>query len=301
MTTSPPLSAAPRERDRLLVERMVALLDLRQDSADVFRVDGLATEPRRMFGGHLVGQAVAAATRTVEPGRLLHSLHAYFVRAGVTTAETQFQVFRDGDGSNLSFRRVVVSQEDRVLLNLSASFQAPYEGLAHQVRLPPVPGPEEVDDDHVQAARMPGVDPKALALVSRASPFQFRSPRPEQRLGTGAAPAAQQFWFRLAAPLAGDQAFHRTVLAYGSDMMLLGVGLMPHGLRWFDGQARISSIDHSLWLHGDVAMDDWLFYDQESPWTGQGRSLNRGQIFDRHGRLVATVAQEGSMRLSPGG
>lgn len=291
------VSAAPRERDRALVERMVALLDPRQAGADRFRVDGLATEPRRMFGGHLVGQAVAAATRTVEPSRLLHSLHAYFVRAGVTTAATEFQVFRDGDGSNLSFRRVVVAQEDRVLLNLSASFQAPCDGLAHQVEIPQVPAPEMLDDDHVQAARMPGIAPQALALASRASPFQFRSPRPEQRLGAGRAPAAQQFWFRLAAPLAGDQAFHRTVLAYGSDMMLLGVGLMPHGLRWFDGQARIASIDHSLWIHGDVAMDDWLFYDQESPWTGQGRSLNRGQIFDRRGRLVASVAQEGSMRL----
>src|SRR5690606_17168037 len=144
--------------------------------------------------------------------------------------------------------------------------------------------------------RMPDLDPRAAALVGRASPLQFRSPWPEQRLGLGGAPAAQKFWFRVAAPLPDDPALHRTVLAYASDVMLLGVGLMPHGQRWFSGEAKIASLDHALWVHGEVRMDDWLFYDQESPWSGEGRGLNRGHIYDRQGRLVATVAQEGAMR-----
>jgi len=288
--------AGTRERDRRLVARMIGLLNLDRLDSDHFRVPGLQSEPRRTFGGHLVGQALAAATTTVDPARQAHSLHAYFVRAGVTTSATDFSVARDADGSNLSFRRVLVTQEDRVLLSLSAAFQEPCAGDAHQEPMPPAPLPETLADDHVQASRIAGISPEALALAGRASPFQFRSLQPEVRFGSKPAPALQQFWFRAAAPVEGDQAFQRIVLAYASDMMLLGTGLMPHGLRWFDGQARISSIDHALWIHGDVRMDDWLFYAQESPWSGQGRNLNRGHIFERSGRMVATVTQEGIMR-----
>jgi acyl-CoA thioesterase II len=298
MSSPPPPAdvAAPRERDRKLVERMVELLNLQQVDADRFQVPGLSTEARRVFGGQLVGQAVAAATRTVDPGRMIHSTHAYFVRAGDTTAPTEFQVFRDGDGGATSFRRVVVTQNERVLVSLSAAYQTAYEGWTHQPKPPRAPAPETLDDDYVQATRMPHIDPRALSLVGRASPLQFRSPKPEQRLCSEPAPAAQQFWFRVAAPLPDDPALHRTVLAYASDVMLLGVGLMPHGMRWFGGDAKIASLDHALWFHGDVRMDDWLFYEQESPWSGEGRGLNRGHIYDRRGRLVATVAQEGAMR-----
>jgi len=295
-TNMAPGAADARERDRALVARMIGLLKLERVDAANFRVPGLAGAARRTFGGHLLGQAMAAATATVEPTRLAHSLHAYFVRPGVTTSATEFAVACDADGSNLSFRRVLVTQDGRVLLSLSASFQEPYDGDAHQAAMPVVPPPEELEDDFIQAARMTAISPEALALVGRASPFQFRSPKPEQRLGSGPAPAQQQFWFRAAAPTPGDQAFQRVVLAYASDMMLLGVGLMPHGLRWFDNRARISSIDHALWIHGDVQMDEWLFYSQDSPWSGGGRNLNRGHVYDRSGRMVATVTQEGVMR-----
>jgi len=299
MTSADVEGGAGRERDRKLVARMIDLLNLERADADHFRVPGLQSEPRRTFGGHLVGQALAAATATVEPPRLVHSLHAYFVRAGVTTATTEFAVARDADGSNLSFRRVLVTQAGRVLLSLSASFQEPYAGDAHEEAMPPAPPPEALLDDHIRAAQLPGISPEAQALAGRASPFQFRSLQPEVRLGVAPAPALQQFWFRAASPMEGDQAFQRTVLAYASDMMLLGTGLMPHGLRWFDGRARISSIDHALWIHADVKIDDWLFYTQESPWSGQGRNLNRGHIFDRAGRMVASVTQEGVMRRHP--
>jgi acyl-CoA thioesterase-2 len=145
---------------------------------------------------------------------------------------------------------------------------------------------------------MDGLTPEARTLVNRASPFQFRSLNNSDRLGTDPAPARQVFWFRLARPLDGaDQGLQRVILTYASDMMLLGTGLMPHGLRWFDGRARIASLDHALWIHGPVRMDDWLFYAQDSPWTGEGRGLNLGRIFDGAGRLVASVSQEGSMRL----
>ncbi|MBV9510637.1 MAG: thioesterase family protein [Caulobacteraceae bacterium] len=275
---------------------MTALLALEPAGPDRFLAPGLEGEARRSFGGHLVGQALAAATGTVDPQRRVHSLHAYFIRSGVTTIPTEFVVTPDSDGSNLSFRRVAAVQDGQVLITLSASFQAPHDGDEHQIAMPEAPPPETLDDDFLRAERMAAIPPEALALVRRASPLQFRSPWPEQRLGTGPAPALQNFWFRTAAPFEGDQAFHRIVLAYASDVMLLGAGLMPHGMRWFDGQARISSIDHALWIHRDVRMDDWLFYTQESPWSGEGRNFNRGHIFDRAGRLIATVAQEGLMR-----
>jgi acyl-CoA thioesterase-2 len=296
MAISEPQDSEGRERDRRLVTRMMDLLRLEAVGPDLYRAPALPTEPRRTFGGHLVGQALSAASQTVETSRQAHSLHAQFVRAGVTNLPTDFAVARDADGSTFSFRRVLVTQGDKVLLSLSASFQAPAEGQSHQVAAPSAPPPEALEDDHVQAARLEGITPEALSLAGRASPVRFRSPDAAERFGTQPAPARQRFWFRIAAPVPGDQAFQRVVLAYVSDMMLLGVGLLPHGLRWFSREARILSLDHALWIHRDVTWDDWLFYDQESPWSGDGRNLNRGHIFDRAGRLVASVTQEGMMR-----
>jgi len=286
-----------REKDRRLVDRMLALFDLEQVAPDRFRAGGAETEPRRIFGGQFVAQALEAAVRTVAADRRAHSVHGYFLRSGVTSRDSEFLVSSDADGSNHSFRRVVVSQAGRPLLTLSAAFQAAGEGLAHQVQAPDVPSPETLQDDCVRAEGMPALSPGAHAALARGSPFQFRSTILEARFRSGPAPAHQQYWFRTARPISeASQALHRTILAYASDTMLLGAALMPHEMRWFDGQASVASLDHALWIHRDVRADDWLLYDQESPWAGEGRALNRGHIFDRQGRLVATVAQEGSLR-----
>jgi len=287
----------PRERDRGLVARVVALLDLEADGGDSYRAPGLSTEPRPIFGGHIVAQALAAATRTVDVARRVHSLHAYYLRFGTTDRTTTFTVSRDSDGSKVSFRRVVAMQDDKMLLSLGAAFQAPEAGMEHQIEAPQVPPPETLRDDFAQAADIAELPDAIRAMVARASPIRFRSIDLRARLIPSVRPARQAYWFRLADDLPGDdQALQRIVFAYASDMMLLGTALMPHGRRWFDAEVRKASLDHALWIHRDVRVDDWLLYQQESPWAGEGRGLNRGHIFDRAGRLVATVSQEGSMR-----
>jgi acyl-CoA thioesterase II len=291
--------SAARERDSRLVDRMLALFDLERVGPNAFRIPGAETEPRRLFGGQLVAQALAAATRTVEPERKVNSLHAYFVRTGTTAAESRFEVARDADGSTFSFRRVVMQQAGTPLLTLSALFQTESEGLAHQEPPPAVPPPEALQDDHITALEMKDLSPAAVAAATRGSPFQFRSVLREARFSLAPAPAQQLYWLRVARPVPeADQAMQRVLLTYASDTLLAGTGLMPHGLRWFEGNARVASLDHALWIHRDVRVDDWLLYQQDSPWGGEGRNLMRGQIFDRQGRLVASVAQEGSMGLA---
>jgi acyl-CoA thioesterase-2 len=243
-----------------------------------------------------MAQALSAATRTVAGDRRDHSVHAYHVRGGMTNLPTIFTVSNDADGASTSFRRVTALQGERMLLSFAAAFQLPGVGYAHQIDAPQVPAPELLEDDYVQTAHLDGIAPAARAVTARASPIRFRSIEPEKRFATTPLPARQTYWFRLADDLAGaDQALHRIAFTYASDMMLLGAALMPHGHRWFDGETRIVSLDHALWIHQDVRIDDWLLYQQESPWAGQGRGLNRGHIFDRAGRLVATVSQEGSL------
>ena len=285
-----------RPRDQELVETMLDLFSLEQTGDGRFAAPARDTPPRPVFGGQIVAQALRAASATVPPDRRVHSLHAYYVRAGSTDLATRFEVSADSDGRMASFRRVQAFQDERLLLNCGMAFQAPVKGFSHQIQACQAPPPEELQDDYlaVQALREAGA--AAHSMVGRASPFRFRSLNLEARFTQAAADARQAFWFRLARPIPeADPTVRRVVLAYASDMMLLGVGLMPHGHRWFDGETRIASLDHALWIHADVDWDDWLLYAQEGVWSGNGRALNRGQIFDRRGRLVATVTQEGLM------
>ena len=285
-----------RPRDRELVDNMLDLFTLDQTAATLFEARARDTPPRPLFGGQIVAQALCAASATVSSERKVHSLHAYYVRAGSTDLTTRFEVTADSDGRAASFRRVQAFQGDRLLLTCGMAFQDPVTGASSQAPGPFAPTPEDLQDDHLTVSAMPDSSPAARAMVGRASPFRFRSIHPEKRFLQSAADARQTFWFRLARPIPGAaSALQRVVLAYASDMMLLGVGLMPHGHRWFDGEMRIASLDHALWIHADVDWDDWLLYAQEGVWSGDGRALNRGQIFDRAGCLVATVTQEGLM------
>lgn len=298
-TATPHTTDKARERDSTLVSRMLTLFALEEIDSNQFRKPGLDTEPRRIFGGQFVAQALAAATKTVDKTRLVHSLHAYFIRSGLTTLPLDFKVSRDRDGTNFSIRRVIISQEDRPVLSLTASFQDPHLGDHYQTTMPSVPAPETLKDDYTLPDRMTGLSSSAKIMLRRASPFQFRSTQPEKRFVPGKLAPQQNYWFRTAAKLRKiDDPMHRILLTYASDMMLLGTGMIPHGLRWYENSKNVSiaSLDHSLWIHGEVHIDDWMFYSQKSPWSGEGRNLNLGHIYNRSGQLIATVAQEGMMR-----
>ena len=272
-------------------------MQLERIEVDLFR--GRQTHERwsRVFGGQVVGQALMAACQTVD-ARKPHSLHAYFLRAGDPALPIVYQVARDRDGRSFSSRRVVAIQHGAPILNLAASFQTDEEGLSHQRDMPAVPPPETLEDERSIALRHEAkILPERRHSLARSRPIEFRPLDPEHRLGAGPHLDHECFWFRAVAPLPTDQILHRVLLAYASDMMLLGTSMSPHGMHWLTHKMQEASLDHALWIHGDVVLDDWLLYQQESPWSGGARGLSRGLIYNRAGRLIASVAQEGLIRV----
>jgi acyl-CoA thioesterase II len=253
----------------------------------------------RVFGGQVIAQALAAAQDTVPPERAAHSLHAYFMRAGNEDYEITYRVERDFDGGSFSTRRVIALQQDRPILNMACSFQKAEEGLSHQNPMPDVPPPEALKDEaELRVLYADQVPEKFRANFVRERAFESRPVDARDWLGGDKRrPAAQNVWFKLRAKTVDDLAMHRAMLAYQSDSWLLGTCTLAHGVTWMTPGMMSASLDHTVWLHDDFRVDDWLLYSCDSPWTGHGRGFNRGSIFTRDGRLVATCAQEGLIRL----
>ena len=266
---------------------------------DEFTFPALATTARdRIFGGQVIAQAMMAAARTVEDGKQVHSLHAYFLRGGDETKPLHFRIHRDFDGRSFSNRRVVVRQDGKVIFNLTASFQVRAEGLSHQVPMPAdIKPPEECWDftDAVAAAR--DITDQQLANMARRRAFEVRSHRPSADSG-----ATQHYqWVRVAAPIGDDPLVHHGFLAFASDMGLLSSAMLPHGVNFWTPGMVSTSLDHAMWFHADVRVDEWFAFVMDSPWTGGDRGLCRGSIYRRDGTLIATTAQEGLVRYRPQG
>ncbi len=284
-----------------LLGNLVELLGLEQIEMDLFRGGRASARSARVFGGQVIGQALMAACRTVPAERLPHSLHAYFMRAGDPAIPIVYQVAHDHDGGSFSSRRVVAIQHGKPILNLASSFHVAEAGLDHQLAMPDVPPPEACEDELVVAARHAGkILPARLASLSVQRPIEFRPTRSDLRLSGKPQEAQQSYWFRAVAPLPPDQVLHRVLLAYASDMMLLGASLLPHSQHWLTDPMQEASLDHALWIHRDLRVDAWSLYVQDSPWTGGARGLSRGLIYSRDGVLIASVAQEGLIRLLGG-
>ncbi len=253
----------------------------------------------RVFGGQVIAQALAAAQDTVGEGRIAHSLHAYFMRAGSEDYEITFRVERDFDGGSFSTRRVIALQQDKPIFNMAASFQKLEQGLTHQNQMPDVPMPEDLKTElELRAQYADQIPDKFRDMFLRPRPFENRPCDPRDWLGgEKRVPAVQNIWFRLRQPIGDDAGLHRAMLCYASDNYLLGTCTMPHGVTWMTPGMMSASLDHAVWIHDDFRVDDWLLYHCDSPWTGRGRGFNRGSVYTRDGRLVATCAQEGLIRL----
>lgn len=290
------------------VHDLLALLDLEPIEVNLFRGRSVPTTERGVYGGQVVGQALVAAERTVE-GRAPHSLHGYFLLPGDGGAPILYQVERIRDGRSFSTRRVQAIQHGRIIFSMIASFQIAEGGLEHAAALPEVPPPEALASSAELAARWiaeagGAVEPRAAAWLRRRRPIEVRPVHPSNPLRPAPGAPAYAFWFRAAEPLPDDPRVHRCLLAYASDHALLTVALRPHGRSWLLKDMLMASIDHALWFHRPARFDEWLLYTTESPSAQAARGLARGQIFDRAGRLVASVAQEGLMRdlrPAPGG
>ena len=285
-----------------LVAGLIKLLEVKPQGEDRFigrkKRDGVG----RVFGGQVIAQALGAAEQTVDPARPAHSLHAYFLRGGSEEHETDYKVERDFDGGSFSNRRVVASQQGRPIFSMTASFQKHEEGLHHvDAPMPQVPPPEELEPEADLRRRFAEqARPEAQHHFFAPRPVEMRAVDGRHWMNPVAAPPRSHSWFRAVAPLPDDPRVHRGILAFASDMSLLGTAALPHGLSWARGELVSASLDHTVWFHEEFRADEWLLYATDSPWSGGGRGFNRGRVFTRDGRLVASVAQEGMIRRAKG-
>ena len=280
-----------------LLDDLVKVMTLERLELDMFRGESRDIGSPQVFGGQVLGQALMAAIATVE-GRAVHSLHAYFLRRGDFKSPIVYEVDRARDGNHFSTRRVVAIQHGAQIFNMSASFQSDEDGLAHQLRMPEVPRPEDLADlASFYREILPQLSPGVRRLVEKKRPFEFRPTQPPSLLTAEKVSPHRNIWFRAVAPLPDDEALHRCLLAYVSDFNLLDTALMPHGITFGARNLVMASIDHAMWFHRSARVDDWLLYSTDSPSASAARGFSRGSIFARDGRLVASTSQEGLMRL----
>ncbi|PJE36766.1 acyl-CoA thioesterase II [Pseudooceanicola lipolyticus] len=278
-------------------KELLDLLNIETLEVDLFRGTGLGGETtKRIFGGHVIAQALMAAYRTV-PDRLCHSLHAYFIRPGDPSIPVIYSVDRARDGGSFTTRRVVAIQHGKQILNLSASFHSDEDGWHHQHSAPKVAGPEGLASRaERRAAQADTVDDHLRADFLRPRPIEVREVKPQDLFNPKPLDDVNQMWFRMPAAQGQGAPMQHCLLAYASDMNLLGSALRPHGISWFRGGVVTASLDHAMWFHGPIQFENWHLYAMDSPFTGHGRGFNRGTIYAEDGSLVASVAQEGLVR-----
>ena len=280
-----------------VLEDLIGLLRLEQIEDNIFRGDSRDIGSPQVFGGQVLGQALSAAQNTVD-GRVAHSLHAYFLRRGDVNSPIIYEVDRARDGGSFSNRRVVAIQHGRPILNLAASFQDPEEGLVHQAEMPDVPGPDGLKDLTEVAKDMLQYIPSVMRrFMTDKRPFEFRHVEPVNFETPEKLPPKKHVWIRAVDTLPDNPVLHQNLLTYMSDYELLGTAMLPHGLSFTRGSVIMASLDHALWFHGEVKMDEWLLYAMDSPNSSGARGLTRGQLFTQDGRLVASTSQEGLMRV----
>jgi acyl-CoA thioesterase-2 len=275
---------------------LLALLELEQLEVNLFRGESRDIGAPQVFGGQVLGQALSAAAATVE-ARVVHSLHAYFLRRGDCNAPIVYQVDRSLDGHSFANRRVIAIQHGQQIFNMTASFQAAEPGFDHQIDMPQVPPPERLAATVAPPpALLERLPERVRRFFEQPRPFEFRMVQNIDFVHPQPAPPQRQVWFRAVAALPADEMLHRRLLAYVSDFFLLDTATLPHGTSFLQPSIIMASIDHALWFHRPLRVDDWLLYAMESPSASGARGFVRASVFARDGRLVASAAQEGLVR-----
>jgi acyl-CoA thioesterase II len=265
---------------------------------NLFRGQSRDTGSPQVFGGQVLGQALMAAHCTIDDGRVVHSMHAYFLRRGDFTKPIVYSVDRSRDGGSFSARRVVAVQNGEQIFISSASFQTPEKGLEYQVGAPQVPPPEQLKPlTKPSQAEIDKLPDKLRRWLEIERPFEFRPVQPYNPLAPLAAPPVRQIWMRAVDKLPDDDTLHRCLLAYMSDYWLLDTSTMPHGASFLRGNLIMAIIDHAIWFHRPARVDEWLLYSLDSPSSAGSRGFARGSFYTRDGVLAASTAQEGLIRL----
>ena len=250
----------------------------------------------RVFGGQVLAQSIVAAMKTVDPERPLHSLHSYFLRAGDINKEIAFEIENLRDGKSFSARRVKALQNGEPIFLLTCSFQIPADGVEHQVEMPKdIPDPNSLPSASDLLSKL---DHPATNYWSKARPFDLRHVSEPVYLRPAKEQTAQQMiWFKAISPLPKDRVTQTAALAYASDYTILESILKRHSLSWAHPGLNTASLDHALWFHAEPDVNDWMLYVQHSPAAQSGRGLAFGSIFSKSGVLLASVAQEGMVRV----
>jgi len=277
---------------------LVSLLDLEQLEENLFRGTSPAQGWQRVYGGQVLGQALVAAVRTVAEPRTAHSMHGYFLLAGDPSRPIIYEVERIRDGSSFTTRRVKAIQKGSAIFSMSVSFHRSEPGFEHQAVMPKVPQPEELPSEEELKVRLLAHLPRSMrGYWQRERPIELRPIEIDRFLKRQAAEPVQSVWMRANGRLPDDPKLHHCILAYASDFTLLDTALIAHGRLLFDPDLQLASLDHALWLHRPFRADEWFLYVQDSPSAHGARGFCRGSVFARDGKLVASVAQEGLVRV----
>jgi acyl-CoA thioesterase-2 len=280
-----------------VLDDLVSLLSLEPIEENLFRGRSQDLGFRQLFGGQVLGQSLSAASKTVEDARHVHSLHGYFLRPGDAHLPVVYQVDRVRDGGSFSTRRVTAIQKGHPIFTCSASFQYDEEGFEHQTQMPQVVGPENLPSELELVRQREHLIPEHMKdKLLCPKPIEFRPITQSDPYNPKLADPVKYVWFRADGTLPDIPALHRYMLAYASDFNLLTTSLLPHAKTVWQKDMQIASLDHSLWFHGELRADEWLLYAMDSPWAGNSRGFSRGSVFNRAGKLVASVSQEGLIR-----
>ncbi|MCE5232058.1 MAG: acyl-CoA thioesterase II [Mizugakiibacter sp.] len=281
-----------------VVAELLDLLALERLEDNLFRGQSRDIGTRYVFGGQVLGQALSAAQQTVNGERQAHSLHGYFLRAGDVDAPIVYSVERARDGHSFSARRVVAIQHGQPILNCAVSFQVAEPGVEHQLSMPAVPMPEDLAPPQpLPAEEFAHLPVKLQRWLGMQGGFEFRHVWPRDELRPAKRPPLQHVWFRLRDRVDDSPVLHRALLAYASDFHLIGTATLPHGISYLTPELQMASLDHAMWFHRPFRADEWLLYSCDSPSASGARGLARGSVYSRDGRLVASTAQEGLIRL----
>jgi acyl-CoA thioesterase-2 len=284
-------------RGQRVLDALVSVVDLEPMEDNLFRGSSPEVSPQRVFGGQVAAQSLTAAGRTVSPERHVHSLHGYFIRPGDPKVPIIYEVDRTRDGSSFTTRRVTAIQHGKPIFAMSASFQVDEPGVDHALPMPDVPGPEGLPG--YAELFEPFRDQIAVwAALPRPFEVRYATDSPWSARSSGPHPGAvSRVWFRADGTLPADALLHTCLLAYMSDLTLLDSALISHGLASGLDRIQLASLDHAMWFHRPIVMDDWVLYETSSPSASGARGLCTGHFFSASGQLLATVVQEGLVRL----
>jgi acyl-CoA thioesterase-2 len=283
-----------------VLDELVEQLALERIEENLFRGQSQDLGWGRVFGGQVLGQALSAAVQTVPAERKVHSLHSYFLRPGNVHKPIVYEVDRIRDGGSFTTRRVVAVQSGVAIFNMQASFQAVEPGFDHQDSMPEAPPPESLKTEQERMEERTRHWPAAMReKILAERPFELRpADADDDPFSPVARPPTRKIWLRATSRLPDDDALHAYLLAYVSDFSFVSTALLPHGVSWIATPGlQLASLDHIMWFHRPFRVDEWLLYDIESPSARGSRGLVRGRVFTADGRLVASTAQEGLMRL----